>query len=108
MARHESVCWHDGIAEISGHMCAANDIFNSKVLHDLNRIGGKATRELREKKNVERKKKTIKHLAANIPEAEEIFYPGLESSFCSLPVGLQTFRVACCSLLGAAGRELFK
>lgn len=32
-----------------------------------------------------------------------MFDSGLYSSFCSLPAALQTFRVACCSLLGAAG-----
>lgn len=50
------------------------------------------------------------HRVANVPEPaskETIFKKGLESSFCSLSVGLQIFRVACCSLLGAAGEELF-
>lgn len=57
----------------------------------------------------EHKQAEILHRAANIPEpaTEEIFYKGLDSSFCLLSVGLQTFRVACCSLLGAAGEELF-
>lgn len=36
-----------------------------------------------------------------------MFDSGLFSPFCSLPAALQTFRVACCSLLGAAGGGFF-
>lgn len=89
-----------------------------QLLHESNTGGGEAAQDsgVRGKKRGGKSRGGFfffKHFflygSANIPEPArgEIFNKGLESSFCSLSVGLQTFRVACCSLLGAAGEELF-
>lgn len=82
----------------------------SQLLHDLNRNGDEATRESWEKRGRGGKKAGREFASSGQhtwTSREEIFYKGLLSSFCSLSGGLQTFRVACCSLLGAAGEELF-